>query len=410
MINTGKIFMKRIHWGIALLCLVIIVLGALFYFLKGKTDVIDVAKNSMQKQSLSERHKKNDKPPHLSEKKRMAKELFADDLIQAKVAPVIDELPFTGTVTAERQAGVSSETSGIVKQVYVKEGSTVKKGQLLAIIDPINNQLDTISSQAEVDNAKATLALLAKKREQQKVLLKEGFISKISFDEIDNEYIRQISTVKMKEASMAKNRQNLMKNHIIAPISGSIYKKLVQEGELVNPGTQLFGISDISSLELTANIPSLTLSNIMLGTQAVIKSGASEIPAVVSRINPVINASTQTVDIYLKLANSQGVLRSGQFVQGKLPLHVETQGIRLPYSAVRGLSKGKDTWVMIIEQRKNKSILSKKPVNILLKAENSQEVSVTGIEEGQWVISNELPGSKPGDEVIIPRQNTNKGF
>ena len=344
--------------------------------------------------------------------RKNVKELFADDITIAQKGLVVDKLPLSGTLSAIRQADVSSESSGLIRRLLVKEGNSVKKGQVLAQVESVNSELDYANSQADLNSAEASLRLLKKKREQQLALLKEGFISKIAFAEIDNEYTRQQDTVKGVRARLAKQRIALQKTKVMAPFSGFIHERYVQEGEVVNPGSKVFGLSDISQLELTTNIPVRHIADIRLGetVNINIQDSPSIVAAKLVRINPITNNNTQTVDAYFRVANWGNLLRSGQFVQMNFPLREEKQGIRLPSLAIRGTNREKDAWVMTIDINVQKTgyVLTKRPVRVLLSSEQTQTVSVEGIKPGTLVIANELPGSKPGDAVRLPRSILSK--
>ncbi len=153
----------------------------------------------------------------------------------------------TGTVNAVTTVLVGTQVSGTIKQLYVDYNSTVKKGQLLAQIDPA-------SFEAQVAQASANLLLaranLEKSRvalrdtlttfERNKILYGKNFISKSDLDTSETIYLSALAQIKASEAQVEQTRAalslsqtNLRYTQIVSPVNGTVISRSIDVGQTV---------------------------------------------------------------------------------------------------------------------------------------------------------------------------------
>jgi len=161
----------------------------------------------------------------------------------------------SGTVEIT-EVDVSSRISSRVTSLKKDEGQEVKKGELMAVLD------DSIVA-AQRDAAQAVYSNVQDIYARSKNLFSSQSISQQQFDTARAEYISAMS--QLKQADVMLNEAN-----VIAPWSGIILKKHVEEGELVSPNSPLFTIGDLSTAKVTIYVPLVEMTMLKYGMKAVV--------------------------------------------------------------------------------------------------------------------------------------------
>jgi HlyD family secretion protein len=164
----------------------------------------------------------------------------------------------TGSLQAVRTVQVGTQVSGQVAQIYVDFNDHVKKGQLLARIDPTLQQQAVQDAQAQVERAQATLTQAQADYDRNKQLLDAKVITPSEFDAVQSNFSVQQATVKSANIALDRARQNLAYTSIYAPIDGVIVERNVDVGQTVAASLsapQLFLIAnDLSAMQILASV------------------------------------------------------------------------------------------------------------------------------------------------------------
>lgn len=152
-----------------------------------------------------------------------------------------DNLYFPAVANAAERAHLSFRVSGEINKLNVREGDRVKKGDILAEIDPTDYQLD-------VDNASAKYSVANSQFERSKPLVKKGLLAKSQFDELAAQ--RQIA---LSEFELAKLRLSFTK--LRAPIDGMISRVNVDQFENIQVGQQVVNIHSVKDVEVMILLP-----------------------------------------------------------------------------------------------------------------------------------------------------------
>ena len=189
----------------------------------------------------------------------------------------------TGYVVPQRISKVGAKVAGRVAKVHVKEGSTVKAGDLLAELELTGQQSSiaaassrALAAQARVDTARATLAETQQQLERNRALLERGAIGKAAVDDLAARVRSLDQAVKAAEAEAraAQAEVNPLKVtlhdlSIVAPIDGTVINKPIQVGELVGPVGPLSNIAEIAdfnSILVETDVPEARLYLIKPGS------------------------------------------------------------------------------------------------------------------------------------------------
>lgn len=330
----------------------------------------------------------------------VARQLAAADVVTVQRGAVAATLPFTATLNALTSIEVASEIDASVREVLVREGERVSRGQLLARLDGETLQHALSEQQAQLANDEARLRLARLKMDKQRELYQQGFISKFAFDEIESDFRVREGDVNARRSQLLRARKSVADTAIHAPMAGVVYARRIQPGEQVGRNQKLFGIADLGQLEAAASIPARLVSQLHPGQQARFRiEGRSELfHGELKRINPVANAGSRTFNSYLRVDNSDGRLQAGQFIQGDIVLREIGDALRLPEAAVRD-ADGKAPWVMKLAGNK----LQKQAVTIVLRNDSERVLALQGVQAGDRVLAAALPGLNAGDSIKLPR-------
>ncbi len=190
-------------------------------------------------------------------------------------------------------------------------------------------------------------------------------------------------SVKNAEARLSKYR-------ITAPFSGVLSNAMVNAGTLIRPGQKLGTLVNTSAYELEVNINTQYSDLLEKGKQVSLQNleHTKEWTGIVSRINPIIDASTQTLKVYITLKDKN--LREGMYLEANLPVKSITDA----YEVQRKLLV-EDTKLFIVKD----SILSLQTINPVFFTEKT--VVVKGLVNGQLVVKKSIPGAYEGMKVTI---------
>jgi len=268
----------------------------------------------------------------------VALEFGSADLAYVTPAPMSRWLPVSGTLAPVNQATVKAKVSGDVVQVNVREGESVRPGQVLARIDTADLEAKLIERQGALESARAQLALAAKTRANNLKLLDEKFISQNAFDSSQSGYDVAKGGVKSAEAQVRLAENALKDALVVAPIAGIVQKRHVQPGEKVAFDTPIITVVDLADLELQAVVPAVDIPGLANGMPvelAVDGFGERKFTGRIGRINPSTEPGTRAILVYVGLRNHDATLRSGMFATGRIALAASEPIATLPLGAVR---------------------------------------------------------------------------
>jgi len=164
----------------------------------------------------------------------------------------------TGSLQAVRTVQVGTQVSGQVAHIYVDFNDHVKKGQLLARIDPTLQEQAVQDAQAQLERAQATLVQAQDEYNRNKQLLDAKVITPSEFGTVQSNFSVQQATVKSANIALDRARQNLAYTSIYAPIDGVIVERNVDVGQTVAASLsapQLFLIAnDLAQMQILASV------------------------------------------------------------------------------------------------------------------------------------------------------------
>ncbi len=265
-------------------------------------------------------------------------EFLQEDLYIVEPRNLDRVLPLTGSLMPLNEATVKAKVAGELVAVTVREGESVKQGQLLARIDPTEVQARVAAREADVAAAKAQLIWAEKNRNQQKALLDKSFISQSAFDNIQSNFDVAVAKLHAADAELVVARKSQGDAVLVAPFSGIVSARLAQPGERVALDAKVVSIVDLSRLQLEASVPPSAIGQVRVGQTMNFRVegfGEREFAGRIERINPSATAGSRSISVYAVIDNREGLLRGGMFAQGALTLSRVDNALAVPASAVR---------------------------------------------------------------------------
>ena len=271
------------------------------------------------------------------------------DLAYVRAVPLARWLPVSGTLQPIRQAVVKARVTGDVRQITVREGETVREGQLLVRIDTTDLDSKLIDRIGALESARAQLALAEKTRAMNTRLLNDKFISQNAFDGAESAFNVAQGNVKSMEAQVQLARNALKDSVATAPLSGIVAKRHVQPGEKVAVEASLVTVVDLKDLEVQALIPAIDVPELKIGMPVefnVDGYGDRHFTGHIERINPSTEPGTRAILVYVGLPNPDALLKSGMFATGRIALAASSPALTLPLTAVRTEAGQAFVWVV----------------------------------------------------------------
>lgn len=277
-------------------------------------------------------------------------EIPASDTLLAVEQRLIQNLSVSGTLKAVNTVVIKSRVAGEITELTLREGDTVKAGQVVARIDPSEYQRRLRQAEQQADAAKAQVDIAKRQYDNNKSLVDKGFISVTALETSLSSLAGAEATYKAALAGADVSRKVLNDAVLTSPISGQVSARLAQPGERVAIDIRLLELVDVNSLELEATLSPADSIDVKVAQHATlqIEGRAQPVNAKVQRINPNVQSGSRSVLVYLRLDSVSG-LRQGLYGQGQLALG-QRSAVAIPLDSVR--TDKPEPYVQVIENNK----------------------------------------------------------
>ncbi len=244
---------------------------------------------------------------------------------------------FIGYVQAGKKSQVGFEQGGLLQDIFFNEGEHFSQGEVLAILDTSKLQALRQEMEHQLDQAQAQrdLAIITHKRIKE--LTFQQVSSPQALDENQQNLRIQEATVRLKKSQIATIDLSIKKSKLIAPFSGVITQRYLDEGTVVRVGQAVFEIQDLI-LEVRVGVPQTHAKKYIEDSSANLRINEKDVPAKIKAILPVRKMSTRTVDFIFELPYSAdiktgdiAIWQQVQIISEKgfwLPIGSLTEGIR----------------------------------------------------------------------------------
>jgi len=335
-----------------------------------------------------------------------------DPITPVKIAfvqsgPVPAEATGIGSITPITSVAVKSRVDGQIVEVAVREGSDVRRGDLLFRIDPrpFVVQLDIATANLARDQALLEKAEDLLKRSDD--LIAKGYISQNQYSDAQADAHAAAAAVAADRAAVANAKLNLEFSELRAPIDGRVGRVTLQKGNLVkaNDTTALLTLNQLDPIYVDFSVPERYLSDLRPAAQSgnvevsLSVDGAGGAP--LDRSGPLtfvdnqVDAPTGTIRLRATLANADRVLWPGQFVRVRLRVPVAGVALWVPAAAIGQSSNGPYVYVV------GSTLHAEQRHVTVVRTEGDRAVLSGSIKAGERVVVDGQSRVIPGGPVVL---------
>jgi RND family efflux transporter MFP subunit len=287
---------------------------------------------------------------------------------------------FTGTLLAVNRAELKAEVTGRVTRVAVQEGDTVAAGALLGTQDEDDYALGVQAAAAQAAQARAQALQAQRDNDRSVALLEKRSITRQAAQQAETAYNATRAAAQAAESNLGLARLRLKKARLVAPFAGQVSRRLVQPGEMLNPGQTAFEVVDNRKLEIRADLPTEAMAQVKVGQKATFRAiGLTGlVEGRVAQVSPSLSQDGRNLRVRVEVANPEGLLKGGLFVEGVILGEGETRTAALPATLLK--AQDRDAELYISEQ----SVARRRKVT--LGPEQDGYRPITGLTVGALVI------------------------
>lgn len=316
----------------------------------------------------------------------------------------------SGTINPVNTYSVGSTVSGLIKAIYVDYNSEVKKGDLLAEIDPRTFEANVAQSQAQINNAEANLARMnavtvmsEKTLNRYRNLYKKNFIAKSELDQAESDYLANVAQVGAAKAQISQYRAsyktaltNLEYTKIIAPVSGTIISRKIDVGQPVAASFQapeLFTIAqDLTKMQIEVNVSEADIGKVKEGQEVTYTLDGYQdqtFKGIVTqvRLSPTTVSNVVTYSVIVSVDNEDFKLKPGMTANVSITTDESVDVLCVPNIAFKFTPetngqkyKNQGIWIL------NKSKPTRVEVEAGISDDASTEIVTDKLQEGDVVI------------------------
>ncbi len=302
---------------------------------------------------------------------------------------------YIGTLVAAERVVISAELTGRVRRLPFREGQTVRRGDLLAVIDDTEEGKEIRRLEAGLVKLGTDLRFWEAEYERDQILFAGRSISQEKLDETTRQRDGLLAAMEQSRQGLALAQTRRSYGRVVAPFDGVVQAVHTQPGELAVMGKPLLELVGDSALKATAQVPQVDLNELRQGQRVVVKAAVVDrgLPAVVDRVYPALDARSRTATIEAFVAPVAG-LQPGMVVSLTVFRSEHEEVILLPRQALRTTESGEGVFVVRDEHAVWRPVVTGE-------AQGRKVAVVSGVAAGDEVILTPSPQLRDGRAVQV---------
>ena len=305
----------------------------------------------------------------------------------------------TGRVQAQTEINQSFRIDGRLIERTVEIGDSVKKGQLIARVDPENEESGLQSAQAQLLAAQARLIEARSNQQRMRELIAENAVSKALFEQAQAMLAVAESQVKSSESQLALAKNRLSYTRLISNVNGVVTARGAEPGEVVSAGRMIVQVAEENARDAVFDVPASVKDNATRDSEiSITLSSDPRITAIgrVREVAPRADPVTGTFNVRVQLIDPPVEMRLGTIISGQMRTASMT-GIELPASALARSTEGQNA-VWVIDPQSHTVSLR----NIDVSAFGRDSIQIAkGINTGEMVVTAGVQTLRPGQKVKL---------
>lgn len=330
----------------------------------------------------------------------------------AKIGDIGVYLNAIGTVTPVKTATIYNQVTGIVTNVYYREGEFVHQGQPLVEIDPRQYQANVDTAAGNLERDTNLLAQARMDLARYQAAWARNAIARQTLEDQEKLVQQDQGLVQADKGALEFDKVQLSYCHIVAPFTGKVGLRLIDPGNLVqgSSSTPLVVVTQMQPTTVVFTLAESDLEQVLKQTRAgrkltveawdasqTQKLGTGKLTA----LDNQIDTTTGTLKLRATFQNRQDVLYPNQFVNTRLLVTTEHNKILIPSQAIQ--HNGQESFVFLIVNGKKPNQKIAKMQDVTPGVTNEGMTAVTGIQAGDVVATSSFEKLRNGSEVRIAK-------
>jgi membrane fusion protein (multidrug efflux system) len=347
---------------------------------------IDASPASKDSDEAGKKDGKGKKKGKDGDEDEIKEEAVPVEISELTLGPIEAVLAFSANLEAENQVSVVAEAQRQVIELLVEEGDRVRRGQVLL-------RLQNDEQRSALGKVKSQVAKAEREFVRQERLYKQELISEEEYNNANYE-LEQLGI------SLTDAERELSYTEVGAPISGTVTARMINLGDQVQIGQELFELIDFESIVARIYVPEKHLAVLRTGLPATVSAQAAaglDYECSVKRIAPIIDPKSGTVKVTVGVGAQPG-LRPGMYVDVRLVTTTHPEAVLVPKRAVIY-----DNDQMYVYRMKGEDRVERIFIQPLL-ADKYNVEPISGLVAGDRVVIAGQAGLKEGALVKVPEE------
>lgn len=309
-----------------------------------------------------------------------------------------DAVTLTGAVEAQNEASYGFRIGGRIIERLVNVGDQVKPGQVVARLDPQDEQNALRSAQAALSAANANVTQTRNQYERQRQLLARGFTPRAQYEQAEQAYLNARSQQEDAEARLQMAQDRLGFTELKADSAGVVTQRRAEPGEVVAPGQPIIEVARQNGRDAVFDVPAQLLSSLPADPDVMVNlAGDPAVKAMgrVREVAPQADPVTRTFRVRVGLIDPPEALRLGTTVTGRVVVDGGPV-IEIPASALTRLNDKPAVWVVDPKAHtvalRNVDVLRFGPASVTL---------AEGLKPAEIVVTAGVQALHPGQKVRL---------
>jgi membrane fusion protein (multidrug efflux system) len=309
---------------------------------------------------------------------------------------VIERVEAVGTARANESVTITAKQTGNVTGITFEEGQRVRTGHVLIELDSLERKADLDQSKADLEQIRAARDEIRQRLDRAKQLKSSGNVTDARLDELEQQLRAADGRIRAGEARIRAVNARLDDVRITAPFDGRVGMRMISLGALVQPGTTITSLDDVSKIKLDFAVPETALGALKPGLGIVARSPAfpnrtfeGQVTVVDTRIDP----ATRAVRVNALFDNSDEALKPGLFLSVELAVARRENAVLVPEEAL--IAENTKQFVFVIKDNK----AERREVKIGQRLQGEVEV-ISGLGASEQIVVRGIQKVRNGQQVI----------
>ena len=328
---------------------------------------------------------------------------FSATPVQAQTVELItasETLTLTGEIRAQFESDLAFRVGGRITERKVDVGDHVVADEVLAKIDPAEQQANVTAAEADVQAADAKLKDASSAFDRQKLLLSRGSATRVDYDQAEEAFRTAQGSLDAAKAQLATARDALAQTVLRAENAGVVTARAAEVGEVVQPAQRAFSVAHDGPRDAVFNVNESAFGDQPVDRTAEIQINLVSDPAVtttgkVREIAPTAQGVGGTVAVKVRLEQSPPGMTLGAAVTGKAPLSSRKAAV-LPATALFSDNGKAAVWVVDPQTR----TVTLRPITVD-RYETGKVVIAKGLQQGEIVVTSGTQFLRPNQSVAV---------